>query len=186
MALVNEINLSYAEQTVGFPGQLADLSPSTKESMVQGEASAEIPFGAGITIGTVGDISTVASPTTAVLPSSSESDFEGVVLHSHSYVPAAGYGAELGTTGVKPKAMLSILRKGRVYVQVEDAVTAGAQAYLRYTDNGDLKKGGWRSDDDSSKARLIRGAMFRSSAAAGGIAILEVDVGVFKAAEGLT
>jgi hypothetical protein len=68
---------------------------------------------------------------------------------------------------------VGVMTKGRIYVVVEDAVSAGDQAFARFGGTGTV--GAFRSDADTDAAQLFPG-VFVTSAGAGGLAILEVDV----------
>jgi hypothetical protein len=180
MTTVTQLNTSYAEQDVGFAGMLADSGDNRVESYVQGEASEEIAFGWGVVQGTEG---TPPAADKAIKPVDANSKVVGIVLHSHNYHPDV----ELGTTGVKPKAMLSVLKKGVVYLYVEDTVVKDANLYLRYTANGAGKLvGQWRSDADSSKALLVRGVTAAASRTGAGLVKCNVDIDVNNAVAGLS
>jgi hypothetical protein len=71
---------------------------------------------------------------------------------------------------------VGVMTKGRIYVVVEDAVSAGDQAFARFSGTGTV--GAFRSDDADSggaQAALFPG-VFVTSTSGAGIAILEVDV----------
>lgn len=73
--------------------------------------------------------------------------------------------------------MMSVLRRGRILVQVEDAVVAGGNVYVRYTSSGgNTQLGAFRSDGDTSTAGLVDGARYKTSADAGGLAILDFEI----------
>lgn len=173
---------SYAEMPVAFAGMKADASDDQVDSYAQGEASAEIPFGVMVCQGTAGGTS--GTPDKAILPVDANSVPVGVVVHSHDYDSRT----ELGTTGLKPKTMLSVMRRGRIWVQVEDAVTVNAPAFYRYTSDGgsNTQVGKFRSDADSAKALKVRGAIYKTAASAGGFAILELDMLTERAVRGVT
>jgi hypothetical protein len=81
--------------------------------------------------------------------------------------PANGYTLE---------SSMGLVRKGRIYVSPETAVIPGQQVYCRFTISGSTVLGGLRNDDDSSKAAAIPTAYFRTSCAASGICILEINL----------
>ena len=144
-------------------GQLVDMFPDGAESMVSEEASAEIPFGHMVAQGT--------DDTQALLPAGGSDVLVGVVVHSHAY----SKDDDLGTTGLKPKTHLSVLRKGRIWVRVEDAVSAGDKPYVRWQGAGD--QGAFRgTDDPGNTIDATALGTFRSSAGAGELAILELDM----------
>jgi hypothetical protein len=68
-----------------------------------------------------------------------------------------------------------LMRQGRIYVKVEDAVSEGQRAYCRHTAPGSETLGAFRGDDDSGNAAAYF-ARFAHDAAAGDLVPLEVDV----------
>lgn len=161
------LNTSYAEQEIAFAGMLANLADKKAITLVQGEASAEVPFGVMVC---QGDASAVpGTPDKAILLVDANSKHVGIVLHSHDYTP----GTDLGDSGVKPARLLAVLEEGEVYVFAEaGAFVKGAQLYVRYTANGagKLVLGAVRVDDDSTKAKINKGltaAETKTLAAAG-------------------
>lgn len=171
------------ELNAAFPGMLVDLQNKQATSHVQGEASAEIPFGAGVILGTA---STVAgTPDPAKLPVDANSRLIGVAMHSHAYQAEV----QLGTTGMKPTVMVSVLRKGRIYVLWEGtAIAKGANVYCRHTAGVGEQKGSFRHDADGSDAFLCRGFVAAETVTADGRNYLAVDVDVdaYNAVNGLT
>lgn len=70
---------------------------------------------------------------------------------------------------------MNVLRKGVVWVEVEDACTEGGVVYVRHAGSGD--KGAFKGSDDSTNASLLAGARWLSTqASAGGLALLEIDL----------
>jgi len=91
----------------------------------------------------------------------------GVVLHSHAIESSAS-----GDPQYPQNAAVNVLRKGRVYVEVEDAVDEGAAVFARHT--ADFGK--FRSDIDGGDATLVPGAVFRSSTTGAGLAVVEINL----------
>lgn len=81
-----------------------------------------------------------------------------------------------GGVGYALEDCMSVARKARIYVTVEDAVTAGSQCYVRYDSGTYSTLGAFRSDADTSTAAALANAYFRTNTAAGGIAIVEIDL----------
>ena len=98
----------------------------------------------------------------------------GIALQEFTIViPQAG----TETNGYPSGKTMSILRRGRVYVQSEDAVVAGGKVYARVTPNGaNTQLGALRSDVDGGSAVLVTGCRFKDSGAAGAIVTLDIDV----------
>lgn len=69
------------------------------------------------------------------------------------------------------------ISRGKVWVTVEDAVTAGSQAYARHTANGgNTQRGAFRSDADSSNAAAVTGCRFLTSTSGGGLALVDLNL----------
>lgn len=72
---------------------------------------------------------------------------------------------------------VGIMRQGRIWMVVEDAVTAGAPVYVRFavSANG-IQLGAVRSDADSASAVLLAGAVFdKTQATPGGLVIVNLN-----------
>lgn len=163
---------SYAEMAPAFAGMLADATKvKHADTFVQGEAAAEIPFGVAVAIET--SPGTDGTPGKATLVNNVADKVAGIVLHSHAYDKRT----ELGTTGLKPKTTMAVLRKGRVWVRPETAVVDGDRGYVRAvagaggTQLGALRNAAVGGETIDSTGQIV----FRSTAAAGGLAIAEVD-----------
>lgn len=103
------------------------------------------------------------------LPAAASFTFGGVIMRQHKH----NRGKDEDTWDITGGETFAVLRRGRIRVKVEDAVTRGAQAYLRHTRNGANAPGGWRSDADGSRADLVP-CYFEQSGAAGSIVDLWV------------
>lgn len=102
------------------------------------------------------------------LPSATGFIFGGVVVHTH-----AVNNRELpGDEAVAPTHPLNLLKKGYVFVTVEDAFQPGDAAFLRHTANGTLTPGHWRTDADTARADAVTGARFVTGGSAGGLGVL--------------
>jgi hypothetical protein len=148
-----------------FAGMLADTGDNDIFGAVQAESSLEIPFGVMVCKGT-GD-------NDAKLPAAADAKLLGVLVHSHSYEPKI----DLGTTGVKPGAVLNVLNSGRVWVLVEENVTREDRAYVRYAAGaGGTQLGAFRKSAVSNETIDVRANVkFVTSASSGGLAIIEAD-----------
>lgn len=109
--------------TVGVAGQLYQPGPEALiDSGHNEEASNPIPFGVVVGRGTEVDgyIQTAGATDAAKAC--------GIVVHSHAYARSTDGTTATGdliATGVLPDGKLNILRKGRIYVTVEQDVAAG-------------------------------------------------------------
>lgn len=174
------LNTSYAEQEAGFPGMLANLFEKQAVTLVQGEASAEIPFGVVVAQGAASAVA--GTPDKAILMVDVNSKMAGILLHSHDYTR----GSDLGDTGVKPQRLLAVLEEGEVYAYCEaGAYVKGAQLYARYTTNGAGKSqlGALRIDTDTTKAVLNKGitAAETKTLAAEGYVKVRIDMPAYLA-----
>lgn len=165
--------LSYGEQAAAFAGMLADSGFTDKESYYQGEASAEIPFGAMVARTAAPSAGT---PAKAIKLVDANSVLAGIVLHSHAYDART----ELGTTGLKPKTVLSVLQKGRVWVNAEEAVALGDPVYVRHT-AGSGTVGYFRNDADTANAVRVYGARFVTETTGAGLVQIEIDMAAHRA-----
>jgi len=69
------------------------------------------------------------------------------------------------------------ISRGKVWVPVEDAVTAGSPAYARHTANGgNTQRGAFRSDTDSGNAAAVTGCRYLTSASGGGLALVDLNL----------
>lgn len=152
--------------TAAFAGMVADSSPNKDvRSYVSEEASAEIPFGVMVGQGTLDD--------QCLLLAAITDKMIGVVVHSHAYAKDV----ELGTTGIKPKMTVGVMKKGVVWVYVEEAVTPASTVLCRAVAAGAEKAGAFRDTADASDLIDCSSfARFLSSTTGAGIALLEFDV----------
>lgn len=97
----------------------------------------------------------------------------GVAVHTQALeqalLNADNVGYPLGST-------MSVLRKGRVWVRVEDAVVVGGQPYVRCIAGAGERLGAFRSDADGSDAGALPGSRYKTSAGAGELAIVEINL----------
>lgn len=162
---------------VAVAGELVGINHEI-DGMKNVEASAEIPFGYAVAY--------KASGTTdqdALLPLAANSPIlAGIVVRSdvydRTYTLADGStGGELGTTGLKPGAMMNVLREGRIWAIAVGGCTPGARLFVQKTVNGatrplgalDSAADGMNSIDASTQGT------WKTTASAGGLAVLEVD-----------
>lgn len=84
-----------------------------------------------------------------------------------------------GSNGPAPYYLgdcVSMLSKGRVYVEVEDTLDSDDDVYVRFYPNSTRTQlGAFRSDSDSGTALACADCVWRKGAAAGGLAVLEIN-----------
>jgi hypothetical protein len=166
MAVTN-VQSSYATEYtgVGFAGQLADVGDYDAITGIN-EAGADVPFGVAVKQGVKDDGFANLSAGTDVV--------KGVTMHRHR--DPFGVGA---TGGVQDKEASALLRYGRMYVAVEQAVVAGDPVFCRFaTGAGGAVRGAFRKDADTATAVLVKGAKYLTTQATiGGIAKVQFDAG---------
>lgn len=110
-----------------------------------------------------------------VQPTGTAGVFMGILVHSHaieqSQVTAGAAGLPINHPG-------GVLRKGRIWVVVEEAVTTTDAVFYRHTTPGADPQflGRFRTDADTASATQITAARWVSAAAAGGLAKLEINL----------
>lgn len=67
-----------------------------------------------------------------------------------------------------------VILAGDVWVEVEDAVTAGGDVFVRVTAGGGEQQGAFRSDGDGGDAFALPNATYITSAGIGGLAIVRL------------
>ena len=72
---------------------------------------------------------------------------------------------------------VSVLRKGRIWVPTEEAVTPADSVFLRHTINGALTVGGWRTDADTARADDVSTfCSWLDYDSANGLALLDINL----------
>lgn len=71
---------------------------------------------------------------------------------------------------------VELVYRGQIAVTVEEAVAPGDAVYVRYATGSFAQKGAFRASADSSSAALLAGAVYRTTAAIGGIAIVDINL----------
>lgn len=155
---------------VAFAGQLADINDNEIVTGVL-EGAANIPFGVGLKKGTSDD--------GYVLPAAAPDLIEGLAVHSHSRDNLGFSSLTPATAGVKPTQNMNVLRRGSMYVLVEEAVVSHDVVFCRFAAGaGGTQLGAFRKTADTATAAQVKGARFLSSAAAGGLAKVHFDATV--------
>jgi hypothetical protein len=170
------MQLSYSINipAVSYPGQLADLSPHAVLS-----ALATVAIGYGLLV--IRDTATGFDVITGKLPTAAGDFTEGKILG----ISIADQGRASVVGPQYPiKSAVPVLGKGRVWVQVEDAVSKGGAVYARFADSVTfpalVQKGAFRSDADTSAgpvvaAALVPNARYESDAAAGAFVVVSIS-----------
>lgn len=150
---------------IATPGMIADASPHDIRTAINADV-VSLPLGIAVKFSTAaGDegVATIGATTDPIA---------GIGVYSDTF--AEGY--DIDSTGVKVGTVFGVLEKGAIYVTVEEAVNAGDRAFVRFAAGaGGTQPGAFRKSADTASARQMQGAMYRTSAAAGGLAILVFD-----------
>lgn len=143
------------------------------------EASASIAFGRAVCF----KLAAPASDLDALLPALETDTVAGIVVHTDTYARSwtssdgTTFG-DLDSTGLRPGAMMKIMRRGRIRVIVEDTVAVGDRLWVRCeAAEGDPEfVGGLNNADDGTEMiDCTKQGVWMTSATAGGFAELEFD-----------
>lgn len=144
----------------GVPGLIYD---SSFRDVVSRAAEVAIGFGLGVARGTDPDVQ-------VALPGAGDA-IVGVSVFDTSQ-PTGGYA--IGDA-------VPVITRGRIWVQVEDAVAPGGGVFVRHTAKGDNTTiGAFRSDADATAdpvdtAVQLAGAEYLTTAIAGGLALVSIN-----------
>lgn len=168
--------------SVAFAGMLADDAQNDIITAVNNDV-VSMPFGIVVSVMT----SSPTSDKSVVLPTASLETLAGIVVHRHNYertftLPDGTVAGELDSVGLVAGTTMSILRRGRIFVQVMQAVAVGDRPWVNvtvgsgsaYTAQGQL---GNAQDTTGSGLALdiTKLGQYLSKTAALGIAKLEID-----------
>ena len=106
------------------------------------------------------------------LPSAAGQTQYGITVHRH--------GREdfrvAGTAAFIQGEDVELLRRGRIWVVVEETVVANDPVFFRHTVNGGLIPGGWRNDAAAAEADAVLNAIFVTGAAIGTVALIDINL----------
>lgn len=159
--------LSYSQtMTVSVAGMLADGAGAPHDIVSRANIVDDIPFGVAVA-DIAGDEGTIQ------LPASSGAKICGIAQRSLTVEENAA-----SVENAYPaKSMCAVVKKGRVWVTVEKAVTVDDSVFVRHTANGgNTQKGAFRDDNDSGNALQITNARFITSTSGAGLAVVEINL----------
>lgn len=145
---------------VAFAGLIADLTNSEIGSYVNEEAT-DMPFGVGVVQGT--------NDNDMLYPSAANAgnSFLGVTVHSHAYENRS-----LATTAaIESDAVASVLRRGYIYVLLEEAVVPMDPVFCRFSTGTGTQLGAFGKSSDSGTCFRVEGAKYMTTGAAAGYAV---------------
>ena len=151
-------------QSGAFAGMLGDIGDHYIRSCLNEEAVA-IPFGVLLKQGTA-DNQGLLYDTVGGLT------LLGIVAHTHALSNRDLSNAD----GVAVDGTANVVRRGAVYVLVEDAVAAGDTVFARHTAGTGTQLGAFRSDADTATADAIPGLQFLTSTTGAGVALVDVNL----------
>lgn len=156
---------------IAFAGMLADSSDNTINSYTVVNEANGVPFGSFVVRDSVNE--RLAKLPSVLTDITAQATRLGFALHSH-----ANEQEMIGSVnqGYKNNSTMSVIRKGAVYVVVENAVVAGGSVFVRAIATGNEKRGAVRADADGTDAAIVPSATFRTGASAGGFAIVEINL----------
>lgn len=151
-------------------GMAADAGFSDKISRV---AAHDIGFGLGV-------VAVAAKDDQCDLPGTSADVFLGVSTYDAALPPAGSYNGASYAGAYVAGTATKIVRKGRIWVVVDQDVDPALAVYVRYATNGTgkLTLGAFRVDSDSSHALQVSNAKWitTTTLASGLPAQLEVNI----------
>lgn len=154
---------------VGHTTAEADAS-LTLANTVANVASGSIPFGRAVVRNTANNANSIQ------LPSATGQNFMGVLERTHSSVDPnnASPTNKVGELGAFSAG--TVIHKGLVVVEVDEAVTPEDNVFFRHTLGGDAGAvGTFRTDADTARADQITNAKFVSVTTGAGLAILSLN-----------
>jgi len=137
---------------VAFPGMALDNGPRDVVSFTNEEAADALLGGLMVVQGTEAD--------DALLPAATGDDPLGIVMHNHSLDFDLADGEVVAVDGLG-----AALKKGRIWVRVEEAIALGDDVYFRHTAAGAEQAGEFRTDADGGDADQLTNARWAGPSA---------------------
>lgn len=157
------------EDGIGIAGVSATITFVASTVNVTGNP---VPFGRGLARGTLPDVATLPSVTSFVFEGISIARAKGRLKDNTVSPPVTEDAKWLGSDS------MNVLRRGRIWVRPEDAVTIASDVFIRHTQGLAPAEtvGRFRTDADGSNADQLNGARWLSNAGAGVLAVLEINI----------
>jgi hypothetical protein len=145
---------------------------------VRNADSVSMAFGSAVSF----KLSSPATDQDVILPATSTANAAGIVVHMANYsrtftLPDGTVAGDLDSTGLVVGTQMSILRRGRIWVQVRQAVLVGDPMFICYSPDGTVYtvKGQLGNADVSSTAEnFAKVGTYITSAPALGFAVVDV------------
>lgn len=153
----------------GFAGLIADTG---HRDIVSRVSLADMPYGV---LGVMG----VLPDSEVKLPASSGdvtgSKVLGVVVSQHTQ--ESQYPGGSTPSFIPASQTVGLMRKGRIWVNVEEAVVAGDQPFVRFAAGSFSQLGAFRKSADTATAVALPNARYvTSQATIGGVAVVELEI----------
>ena len=156
------------DQPKAIEGQLADLE--NKDVMTGENTLTDIFFGKFVSRGAGDNLIIRPAASTDI---TDVTKARGVALTHQAIESNLGSAAPF----YPQKSAVNVLKKGRVWVKVEEAVTPTDPVFVRFASGaGGTVLGSFRKTADTATAAQLAGAKYLSNAAANGLALLELDI----------
>jgi len=153
-------------RTASREGTLDGTGSYSVEPLRNDEASAEIAFGVAVKQGSATD-----ERSAKLLTAITGEKVAGIVLYRDEYDTT-----QLGTTGILPTYEVNVVRQGRMKVICEDGCSIGDPLHVRAVAAGaELAGACLAASDGTDTIDCSANGQWRTSAAAGEIAVLEFD-----------
>ena len=154
---------SYAfNMPLAVEGKIADSEFNLKEgTWVATEA---IAFGRGVT-------KVIGEDDQIQLPDGTDNTFHGVsIMHQNDEQSLSG------NTNYDINEPINVMRKGKIWVHVEEAVDPDTDSpFFRYAAGSETVLGRFRTDADTATAAAVPNARFVTSTSGAGLAVLEIN-----------
>lgn len=161
-----QTSYSYAPATA-FAGLLAD--DGVRDVLSRVNPVDAIPFGCAVVLGVDPDNDCKLPAAAADITTAANA--LGIAFSTQAIESSAS-----GVAQYPVKSSVNVLRKGRVWVQVEEAVTPASPVFVRYASGaGGTQKGAFRASADTATAAQWANARYVTSAGIAGFAQVEID-----------
>jgi hypothetical protein len=164
---------SYSQSpSVAYEGQVDDAREVI--DCIVNSTNGAVKFGRAVTFRTLpapGAVPTIELPDAT--GEITGEGFAGIVIKDHNVEIADGSTEFSGyTTG----QVCSVLRRGRIYVKSESAISSRQQLFARFSAAGAEELGALRHDADTADAVAIPGSRALTTFGVAGIGLMELDV----------
>lgn len=155
------------DPAAAFRGLLGDPSADAFSLSRSNGAAAAVGFGIGVR-------EDGANPESQFdIFSATGQELTGILVHRHDQQDPS----LAGVGGVALLEDAKLLRKGRVWVPIEENIAVGDAVFYRHTSGGGgTEIGAWRNDADTASADQLTNAKWLKGGLSGGVALLEVNL----------